>query len=311
MEKVLLDVDTGIDDALAMVYALHSPELEVLGFTTCFGNNFVHETTTNTLKVLELLGRSEIPVAKGASEPLFRTNTKGASDVHGDDGLASIDLPEPTTKPLDEHAADFIVRMIHEHPNEITLIPVGPLTNIALAIMKDPTIVHKVKNVSIMGGAVLYPGNVTPTAEANILADPEAAEYVFRSGIPITLVGLDVTMKTLLPRSYVEEWKKVNTPLSQFLTHITDFYMDAYLNFYPSINGCALHDPLAVAVVIDPTFVKTKPMYVRVDTEGELSKGRTIPDLRPGHPEPNMNVCLEVDADRFLEHFVSRVIPKN
>jgi purine nucleosidase len=300
MTKVIMDVDTGIDDALAMVYALHSPELEVIGFTTCFGNNEVTATTKNTLKVLELLNRTDIPVSKGASQPIFRQHLKGSSAVHGVDGLAGAPLPEPKILPLKEHAADFIVRLINEYPHEVTLIPVGPLTNIALAIMKDPTIVHKVKNVTVMGGAVFHPGNVTPTAEA----------YVFRSGIPITLVGLDVTMQTLLPRSYLEEWKKIDTPLSKFLTHITEFYMDAYLNFYPTINGCALHDPLAVATVIDPTFVKTKRLYVQVDTEGEISKGRTIADLRPGHPEPNMDVCLEVDADRFLEHFVNRILPR-
>lgn len=309
MTKVIMDVDTGIDDALAIVYALQSPELDVIGFTTCFGNNEVKQTTTNTLKVLELLDSTDIPVAKGASQPLFRPHLKGSSEVHGKDGLAGVPLPEPKTRPLNEHAADFIVRMVNKYPHEVTLIPVGPLTNIALAIMKDPTIVHKVKNVTLMGGAVFHPGNVTPTAEANIYADPEAAEYVFRSGIPITLVGLDVTMQTLLPRSYLEVWKRINTPLSKFLTHITEFYMDAYLKFYTNINGCALHDPLAVATVIDPTFVKTKRMYVQVDTEGEISKGRTIADLRPGHPEPNMEVCLEVDAKRFLEHFVSRVLP--
>ncbi|RKO62355.1 Inosine-uridine nucleoside N-ribohydrolase [Caldibacillus debilis GB1] len=307
MKKVIMDVDTGIDDALALVYALRSPELEVLGITTCFGNHTVEQTTKNTLKVLELLNRTDIPVAKGAREPVFRRNDKGPSSFHGSDGLACAPLPEPKAEPADEHAADFIVRMVRTYPHEVTLIPVGPLTNLALAVMKDPSIARLVKNVTLMGGAVFHPGNYTPVAEANIYADPEAAELVFRSGMPVTMVGLDVTMKTLLPRSVLEEWRKIGTPLGRFLTHITEFYMDAYLKFYPSIGGCALHDPLAVGAVIDPSFVKTERLYVQVDTEGEISKGRTVADLRPSHPEPNVDVCTEVDAERFLRHFLDRM----
>jgi purine nucleosidase len=307
--KVIIDLDTGIDDALAMVYALHSPELEILGFTTCFGNHEVKTTTQNTLRVLELLKKEHIPVISGADKPLFRKELKGkATYIHGEDGLGNVNLPEPRTLPLQEHAVDFITRTVNEHPNAVTIIILGTLTNLALSLMKDPSLAHKVKNVVIMGGAVLCPGNVTPVAEANIYADPEAAEFVFSSGIPITLVGLDVTMKTLLPRNYIEEWRKLDTPLNKFLVDITTFYINAYSNFYPSINGCALHDPLAIGVVIDPSFVKTESMYIQVDTEGEISKGRTIPDLRPGHPKPNMEVCVEVDSARFLDHFVNRLL---
>lgn len=309
MKKVIIDVDTGIDDALAMIYALHSPELDILGFTTCFGNNIVYETTRNTLRVLELVGRTDIPVFPGAAEPLSRVNRKQLPiAIHGFDGLADVKIPDAKVLPLSQPASTFIVEQVKKFPGEITLITLGTLTNVALAIKEDPELVTKVKNVAVMGGAVLCPGNVTPAAEANIYADPEAAQFVFQSGIPIMLVGLDVTMQTLLPRACVEEWRSIGTELSTFLADISDFYMDAYLKRYPSINGCALHDPLVVGAVIDSTFVKTFPMYVEVDTEGEQSVGRTVADREPNHPPANMQVCLEVDSERFTHHFLKRII---
>ncbi|MGV3489037.1 MAG: nucleoside hydrolase, partial [Tuberibacillus sp.] len=231
-----------------------------------------------------------------------------ATSIHGEDGLGNTSFPDPSVSKIDQHAVDFLVEKIRQHPHEVTVIAVAAMTNVAMAVMKDPEIVNLVDQIVIMGGAVTVPGNVTPYAEANIMADPEAAEFLFRSGAPITLVGLDVTMQTLLHRDYVDAWRKQNTRISTFMADITEFYMDAYLSFYPDILGCALHDPLAVGVVIDPSFVKTKAMHVQVDTDGEISKGRTIGDLRgkPAHA-PNMNVCLEVDTDRFVTHFVGRV----
>lgn len=308
-KKVILDVDTGIDDAMALSYAVRSPELEVIGITTCFGNTSVEEATRNTFQVLDYL-EAEIPVAAGADKPLFRDHLKGkATRVHGENGIGDTAHPFPKREPIGQHAADFIVSKVKENPKQVTLILVGSLTNMATAIMKDPEIIHLVKEVIIMGGAVTVPGNVTPAAEANIYTDPEAAEYVFRSGLPITLVGLDVTLKTLLPRKYLEIWRAKNTRLSNYMADITEHYMNAYLQFYTDIQGCGLHDPLAVAVAIDRTFVKTKPVHVQVDIEGTISLGRTVGDLRPKPAQPpNMEVCLEVDADRFLQHFASRVV---
>ncbi|CAH0122494.1 MULTISPECIES: nucleoside hydrolase [unclassified Paenibacillus] len=309
-QPIILDVDTGIDDAMAIAYAVRSPELELLGLTTCFGNVTVEEASRNSLQVLEQLDRDDIPVIPGAAEPLFRPPLKGKTvSVHGHNGLGDAELSEPKGAALDMHAAEFIVEQARKRPHEVTVIAVGTMTNMALAIMKDPEIVHLLKRVVIMGGAVTVPGNVTPHAEANIYADPEAAEFLFRSGVPITLVGLDVTMKTLLPRAELANWREKNTKLSRFMADITDYYMDSYTSFYPGILGCALHDPLAVGVVIDPTFVKTKPIHVQVDTEGIYSIGRTVGDLRArAEQEPNMDVCLEVDADRFLQHFLKRIV---
>ncbi|WP_316569567.1 nucleoside hydrolase [Neobacillus sp. YIM B06451] len=310
MKKVILDVDTGIDDALAIAYAVNSEDIDLVGITTSFGNTSVDEATRNTLQLLELLGREDIPVCPGVEKPLFRPPLKEkAAFIHGDDGMGNHSLPLPKAKPSEKHSVEFIIEMIHKHPNEITLVFVASLANLALAVMKDPSIVEKVERVVIMGGAATVPGNATPAAEANIYADPEAAEYVFRSGLPVTMVGLDVTMQTLLPWEQLEVWRQKQTPLGDFMAHIVEFYINAYRNMYPNIKGCALHDPLAIGAVINPDFIKTKPMHIQVDCEGIHSVGRTIADLRsiPANP-PNVDVALEVDADGFLKHFLSVVV---
>jgi purine nucleosidase len=303
MKPIIFDVDTGIDDAMAMSYSLHSPELEVLGFTTCFGNVSVEDATRNTLVVLEKLGKS-VPVYPGAHQPLVRKPKEFPTHVHGDDGLGNTFDKEPLAQEEKEEAVDFIISQLKKLPNEITIISVGPLTNLALAVKKAPEIITLVKEVVIMGGAVYRAGNVTPHSEANIYADPEAADVVLSSGLPITLVGLDVTMETLLPQSKLADWRALGTEAAQFMANMTEFYMGAYETFYPGIGGCALHDPLAVGVAIDSSFVKTKKVNVSVTLEGE-EYGRTV-----GSPdgEPKINVCVEVEADRFLDHFLKRIL---
>ncbi|WP_059172155.1 nucleoside hydrolase [Bacillus sp. FJAT-27445] len=310
MKKVILDVDTGIDDAMAIAYAALSEDIDLVGLTTCFGNTSVEEATRNTLQLLELLGREDIPVCPGATKPLFRPHLKQkAAFIHGDDAMGNHSLPLPKTKPSEKHGVEFMVEMIHNHPKEITLVCVGSMTNLALAVMKDPSIIEKVERVVIMGGAVTVPGNATAAAEANIYTDPEAAEYVFRSGLAVTMVGLDVTMQTLLPREQLAVWRKKQTPLGDFMAHIVEFYINAYQNSLPGIKGCALHDPLAIGAVIHPAFIKTKPLHIQVDCEGIHSVGRTIADLRsiPAN-RPNVDVALEVDAVGFLKHFLSVVV---
>ncbi|CAM3386859.1 nucleoside hydrolase [Marinicrinis lubricantis] len=304
MKSVIMDVDTGVDDALAIAYACRSEELQLLGFTTCFGNVPVELATVNTLYILELLG-SDAPVIPGAEKPLLRTDPHPYSyHVHGENGLGNAAAPAPRRKAQRKYAPDFIWEQVCQHPHEVTLIMVGPLTNLALAIQKEPKIVDLVERVIVMGGAVQVPGNVTPVAEANIYADPEAADLVFRSGIPLTLVGLDVTMQTLLPLRHLDHWRAQNTSVSRFFADMTEFYIQAYKGFYPGIGGCALHDPLAVGAAICPGFVTEVPMHVRVETEGS-SKGQTIalPDQAP-----NIQVCVGVDEKSFLEHFLKRVV---
>lgn len=303
MKFVILDVDTGIDDALAIAYAVQSPELTIQGITTCYGNIPVEDATHNTLAILEYLD-CDIPVIPGAHQPLKRKKEQYATHVHGDNGLGNVQVLQPTRAASKNHAADFIIENVRERPNEVTLIMVGPLTNLALALMKAPEIAEQIGKVVVMGGAVRVPGNVTAAAEANIYSDPEAADLVFRSGVPLTLVGLDVTMKTLLPKKQLDIWREKNTSFARALADMTEFYISAYESFYPGIAGCALHDPLAVGVVLQPHFVKQVPMHVQVQLDGS-AVGQTVeyPDK-----EPNIEVCTEVEADKFLEHFLNRVI---
>jgi purine nucleosidase len=304
MKKVILDVDTGIDDALAIAYGLHSSEIEILGFTTCFGNVSVEEVARNTLFIVEKLGKS-VPVFIGANKPLTRAVKENyAKHVHGEDGLGNTLAKGPTGNSETESAVDFMISQVKKHPQEITIISVGPLTNLALVVNKAPEIASLVKEVVIMGGAVYVPGNVTPYGEANIMADPEAADQVFSSGLPITLVGLDVTLKTLLPDTILTTWRELGTEVAEFFAEITEFYMGVYKSFYPGIGGCALHDPLAVGVAINPNIVKTETLNVKVVLEGEET-GRTIGNYEGEH---TIKVCTQVQADKFLEHFLKRIL---
>ena len=302
MKPVILDVDTGIDDALAIAYALNSPELDVIGLTTCFGNGPIEYTTRNTLVVLEKLGRI-VPVYAGADNPLKRARKKFPTHVHGEDGLGNKFDRAPIREAESEGAVDYLIRQVKQRPNEITIIAVGPLTNLALAVEKEPEIASLIKEVVIMGGAVFTAGNVTPYSEANIITDPEAASIVFSSGLPVTIVGLDVTMKTLLPSAKLNDWRAIGTEAADFFADITSFYMQSYETFHPGIGGCALHDPLAVGVVIDPSFVKKEKWNVQVVLEGEET-GRTIANAEG---EPKIQVCTKVEAEKFLNHFLDRI----
>lgn len=301
---IILDVDTGVDDALAIAYAARSPEIELLGLTTTFGNITVEEAARNSLIVLEKLGRSDVPVYQGSAQPLRRTKTEYPRHIHGEQGLGGAPLVQPRAAKAEGDAADFIIEQVRSRPRELTLVLVGPLTNLARAVEKSPEIAGLVNRVVIMGGAVRAPGNVSPYAEANIYSDPEAADIVFRAGFPLTVVGLDVTMKTLLPRTIVRQWRETRGELGKFFADMTEFYIDFYEQGYPGIGGCALHDPLAIGVVIDPSFVTVEEMRVKVVTEGEeLARTAEVPG-----EQPNVRVCVGVDAERFLAHFTSRVI---
>ena len=215
---------------------------------------------------------------------------------------------EVETEKTVDNTLNFIINKIMEDPGEITLVAVGPLTNIAVAITLEPRIIEEVKEVIIMGGAVTVAGNITSEAEFNIYTDPEAAKIVFNSGMPITLVGLDVTMKTLLKEEHLNQILEVNTPITRFLEKIVKHYMRFYKEIV-NVDGCGLHDPLAVGVAIDRTLVMSRPIFVDVETKGEITYGETIGDLRPGSEgtrrPPNMNVCVDVDSDRFLDMFVN------
>jgi purine nucleosidase len=292
-KPVLLDVDPGIDDALAILLALSSPKIQVEAVTVVAGNVDVDQGLTNALKVLELARRAEIPVARGAEAPL-RGKLHMARHVHGKNGLGDVDLPEPVTKPHPDNAVDLIAAKAEEHAGRLTLIPVGPLTNIATALTAHPHLGSKIKEIVLMGGS-FSGGNITAAAEFNIYNDPEAADIVLRSGVPTVMVTLDVTRKTVLHPSHLNGIARGANPLSRLVLDLNEFAIRTR-----NKSGILLHDPLAVGVAIDRSFVKTKPSFVEVVTDGE-SRGATIASQEL---EPNAEICTDVDADRFVRFFV-------
>jgi purine nucleosidase len=318
--RVLIDTDPGTDDALAILLALNSPELKVEALTVVPGNVVAEQGLENALKLVSLSGRCDIPVAGGAKHPLNQKLIT-AEYWHGKNGLANIDLPPSKCKPDPRFGPDLIIELVHKYPHELTLIPVGPLTNIALAVSKDPSIAGLVKDIVIMGGSISG-GNVTAVAEANIYNDPEAAQIVFKAGWIVTMIGSDVGEKTLMTRKHVIELQSGHGPQNELAARIGDFYLGrAEKNGYP---GAAMYDPLAVGTVIDPTLVKLQEMHVDVETRGEYTRGETTGNrrgenekfaLKGDHYEivgydmltNNARVAVGSDADRFLSLFISRV----
>ncbi|MBX5437219.1 MAG: nucleoside hydrolase [Alicyclobacillaceae bacterium] len=306
-QKVILDVDTGVDDALAILYALLSDELEVLGITTCCGNVDVDTATRNTLALVELTGK-DVPVYRGSANALVRPFAGPVPWIHGDNGLGNAAVPEPSRRPEPEDAAVFICEQVLRYPGEVVLVPVARMTNLARAYLFDPGIAKSVQRIVMMGGAAFCPGNVTPVAEANIWGDPEAARVLFRSGTPITMVGLDVTMRTGLTGDRLNRMDP-SRPYTELVQQAVRFYMRAYEEHHAARGAwCPLHDPLAVAVAEDPGLCRTRRCHVDVETSGDLTLGMTVVDAR-GKPTapPNADVCVDVDAERFLARFCSRL----
>jgi purine nucleosidase len=322
--KVIIDTDPGTDDAMAIMLALNSPEFDVRALTVVPGNVTAAQGLENALRMVSLANRCDIAVAGGAQHPLFQKLVT-AEFWHGKNGLANVELPPSKCKKDPRWAPDLIIEMVHANPHEITLVPIGPLTNIALAIEKDPSIVPLVKEVVIMGGSITG-GNVNAAAEANIANDPEAAQIVFQAGWPLTMVGLDVGDKTLLTRKHIEALKKNPGPVSDFIYKVADFLIGLSEKFGES--GTPMYDPLAVGVAIDSALVKAPAMHVDVETRGEFTRGETVANRRGANErnvlhhfpdgdryviegidkvEPNAKVCTEVNAEKFLQMFVSRI----
>jgi inosine-uridine nucleoside N-ribohydrolase len=319
-KRVIIDTDPGNDDAMAIILALNSPELKVEALTVVPGNVDARQGLENALKIVSLAGRCDVTVAGGARHPLNQKLIT-AQFWHGKNGLANVELPATKCKADPRFGPDLIIEMIHKYPREITLIPVGPLTNIALAVSKDPSIVGLVKDIVIMGGSITG-GNVNGAAEANIYNDPEAAQIVFNAGWTVTMVGSDVGERTLITRKYLAELQSSHGPQSDFIAKIADFYLTRSEKV--GYSGAAMYDPLAVGIVLDPTLGTLKEMHVDVETKGEFTRGETVANrmgsnennvLRGDHYEidgvvklePNAKVCVASDADRFLQLFVSRV----
>ena len=305
-KRVLIDTDPGVDDSMAILLAFASPEVTVEGLTTVFGNTGVEITTENALRLVELAGHPEVPVAAGAAKPLLRPNSSGGQEVHGRNGLGEAEFPPPQGTPDSRRAAQFIIDTIMANPGEITLIPLGPLTNVALAVATEPRIAENVREVVLMGGAANVPGNASPVAEANIRNDPEAAHIVFHAGWPITMIGLDVTDKTIINEDYLAELEAAHTPITDFIAAITKHYLAFYYQF--GAPGMSVHDPSAVAYVIDPSLFTCKRAYVDVDYVSPHNYGNTVPDWRGQRGlDPNVNVCIDVDSQRLLDLYRRRI----
>ncbi len=301
---IVLDCDPGHDDAFAILLALASPELELVGVTSVSGNQTVDKTTANALRVLEFCGRGDVPVARGADAPLVRERFVAAY-VHGETGLDGPDLPPPGSAPVDEHAVDFLARAIRERAGALTLVPTGPLTNVALLLALHPD--ARPERIVLMGGAY-GEGNVTPAAEFNIWADPEAARRVFESGIPITMIGLDVTHRALITRDHAERLRTAGR-VGRMAAELLDFYGRFHSAHYPEFGGASpMHDPVALACVFRDDLVATRPAFVEVDCGWEQGRGRTNVHLR-GRTEytPNAEVGVDVDAAAFGELLVERI----
>jgi inosine-uridine nucleoside N-ribohydrolase len=310
--SILFDTDPGIDDTMALLFALCSPELDVIGLTCVFGNAFVDTTTRNALRVLELAGRDDIPVARGAAQPLARTYTDPPTFVHGHDGLGDAGLTsEPRRKPLDIPAAQFIVETVMARPSEITLVPVGPLTNIALALKLEPRIAQAVKQVVIMGGTMTAPGNTSPVSEANIYNDPEAASLVFGAGWPMVMVGLDVTTKVVMSAEYLRELASAGNRYTDIIARIVPLYQQFHDMRYQMKGDIHTHDPSAIAYCLAPTLFKTVRHRVRIETQGYAS-GQVIADrLNRFYDGPEIDLCVDVDAPRLLALYKQRLTRAN
>jgi purine nucleosidase len=306
--RMILDVDTGIDDALAIALALRRPGIALEAVTTVYGNIDVAAATRNTLQILELAGRADIPVAAGAARSLTRPYLRKASHIHGANGIGEVALPPPSRAAVAESAADLIIRLARENPGAITLVPVGPMTNVALALMKAPEIARLLDRIVLMGGSLHHPGVPgipSPMADANFFNDPEAARIVFQSGARVTMVGMDVTMQTLFTGAMMDALDARGDALTRAVVAASRFYLAAYRAQYPDITGCALHDPLAVAVAEDPSLVTVEAMQCDVECLGEITRGQVVADRRrTGKTVPNVDVAVGVDVPRFMDVFL-------
>jgi len=304
-KRIIIDTDPGIDDAFTFLLALASPEIQLEALTTTQGNVTVEKATHNALAILELGRASQIPVAQGSVLPLVQP-LRASADVHGESGIGDARLPEPSARPVPGHAVDFLIKRVLAAPHEISIFPIGPLTNIAMAIRKEPRFADAVRELVIMGGAIQEGGNMTALAEFNIYVDPHAAHIVFHSGIPITLIPLDVTHKCLLKQEHVDRLMKIDSPVTRFIRDAISVYIRTSLEL--GHEGCALHDPLTLATILAPQLLTLKKYYVDVDISGGISMGKTLADiLNVTKKQPNLSVAMDVRGTEFIELFLQRM----
>ncbi|WP_054309701.1 nucleoside hydrolase [Mesorhizobium sp. 1M-11] len=305
--KIIIDTDPGQDDAVAILLALASPELDVIGITAVAGNVPLRLTEKNALKICELAGRRDIKVYSGAIRPLVRQLVT-AEHVHGKTGLDGPDLPEPTMKLQEQHAVDFIVEtLMHEEPGSVTLCPLGPLTNIALALVREPRIATRIKEIVLMGGGFFEGGNVTPAAEFNIYVDPHAADVVFHSGVPIVVMPLDVTHKALTTAKRVEAFRAMGSKVGDATAALLDFFERFDEEKYGT-DGGPLHDPCVIAYLLKPDLFKGRHCNVTVETTSDLTMGMTVIDWWGVTDRPkNATVMRDIDSDGFFALLTERL----
>ncbi|GAA0391876.1 ribosylpyrimidine nucleosidase [Acrocarpospora corrugata] len=293
-KKIVIDCDPGIDDALALALAHGSPALEIVGVTTVGGNVSLDRTTDNALRLREFLGFPEVPVTPGAAGAMLR-GTIEAARVHGTGGLGGAVLPEATLPVAPGHASDYLIETLRADPGEITLVAIGPLTNIALAVLKEPRIVDWVREFAILGGTYTR-GNRTPAAEFNIAADPEAAAIVFRAGWTVTQIGLDVSTTAQATGPVVERMRALGRLGADLLVPCATFY-----GMVTASDGPAIHDACALAYLADPTLIEFESAWVEVETAGRFTSGMTVVDFDLGDRVPNARVGTSIDVARFWE----------
>ncbi len=298
-EKIIMDVDPGSDDAIAIAVAGRHPRLELLTITVVAGNQTLEKTVKNALKVCSHLGITGVPIAAGMSHPLVREPIT-AANVHGESGLDGVELEEPKLDLDPRHAVDLIVEALSSSSGDINFVATAPLTNLAVALRKKPGIAKKIKRIVMMGGSYGL-GNITPAAEFNIFADPEAAHIVFSSGVPIVMMGLDLTHQAVVTRDVIKRVDGIGNEASRLFVGLMDFYSARYKERF-SLDNAPLHDPTTLAWLIDPSIVETKAMHVDVELRGEHTYGRTVCDYWCvlGKP-PNADVGVRLEVERFWD----------
>lgn len=312
MKRVIIDTDPGIDDAAAIFMALTSGALQVEALTTVYGNVDVEQCTQNALKILEVAGRDDIPVYQGTDRPLVR-EPNFARFVHGENGLGDVTYKAAKATPAPGRAVEAIISRVMSAPGEITLLALGPMTNVALALTVEPRLAQNLKQLILMGGAVLTWGNVTPVASANLYNDPEAARILYQSGAPLVQVGMDVCRHTLIGHDHLERLRQADNDIARFLLQITPFIEQSYRKrgIKTVVEGRGVHynDVPSVAYTIDPNLFVTRRLPVAIETQGAMTAGQTVADFDGvWGREPNADVCLEVDAAAVAELFTQSIV---
>ncbi|WP_217517292.1 pyrimidine-specific ribonucleoside hydrolase RihA [Vibrio metschnikovii] len=303
---IILDCDPGHDDAIALILACASPSLAIKAVTTSAGNQTPEKTLNNALRILTLLGRSDIPVAGGALKPLMRELII-ADNVHGETGLDGPTLPDPSFAPQTEHAVELMANILRQSEQPVTLVPTGPLTNIALLLATHRELIPKIQEIVLMGGGA-ETGNWSPAAEFNIYVDPEAAKLVFQSGIPITMCGLDVTHRAQIMDEDIERIRKIDNPIAGVVAELLDFFMIYHRDPKWGLEGAPLHDPCTIAWLLAPELFKAQTCWVGIETQGEYTQGMTVVDRYQLTNQPaNATVLFDVDRQGFVDLLVERL----